>query len=63
MTGSEWDHVEHEARRYVQSSLNGPDAEAAVRAILAWEWSNPGVSTTRRSSAWSRIVRLAGSIY
>ncbi|MBI1351156.1 MAG: hypothetical protein GC156_08560 [Actinomycetales bacterium] len=63
MTETQWNAIERQARIFVRPSLSGPDAEAAVRAILAWEWTNPDVSPERRSGAWSGIVNRASVIY
>ena len=63
MTDIQWNAIERQARIYVQSRLNGPDADAAVRGIIAWEWSHPDASPTRRESVWSGIVARAGLAY
>jgi hypothetical protein len=63
MTKNQWDAIERQARIYVTSRLNGPDADAAVRGIIAWEWTNPDVSPMRRETAWSGIVARAGIAY
>jgi hypothetical protein len=57
MTSTQLDAIERQARAFVLPGLAGPDADAAVRAIVAWEWVNPGVSPERRSAAWARIRR------
>jgi hypothetical protein len=63
MTSIQWAALERQARHFVRPLLSGPDADAAVRAIVAWEWSNPDASPDRRSAAWSRLVGLATSAY
>ena len=63
MTTNEWNVISKKARRYVKPTLGGPDAEAAVRAIIAWEWVNPDASEARRGGAWARIVGQARASY
>lgn len=63
MTANEWNVISEQARSYVGPTLDGPDADAAVRAILAWEWVNPGASAARRRGAWDRLVRQARVAY
>jgi hypothetical protein len=63
MTSTQWDAIERQARHFVRPRLAGPDADAAIRAIIAWEWTNPGVSPERRSAAWERIAGVAATVY
>jgi len=62
MTANQWNAIERQARIYVSPTLDGPEADAAVRAILAWEWSNPAAGPERRAGVWARVVRGARPI-
>jgi hypothetical protein len=63
MTENQWNALERQARIFTQSRLEGPDADAAVRGIIAWEWTHPDASPTRRASVWSGIVARVGTAY
>jgi hypothetical protein len=63
MTEEQWNTIERQAKVYVQTRLDGPDVEAAVRGIIAWEWVHPDAAPTRRELAWSGIVARAGVAY
>jgi hypothetical protein len=63
MTTTQWLAIERQARSFVSPSLSGPDADAAVRAIVAWEWANPYASPDGRSAAWSRILTRPTPLY
>jgi hypothetical protein len=63
MTSTQWAALERQARRYVQKMLDGPDSDAAIRAIVAWEWMNPSASPDRRAAAWARITEQATFAY
>jgi len=57
MTTTQLAAIERQARIYVQPHLTGGAADAAIRAIIAWEWANPDAGPERRASAWHRLVR------
>ena len=59
MTTTQWAAIERQARVFVQPDMAGPAADAAVRAIVAWEWANPDASPEMRSSAWLRLSQRA----
>jgi len=59
MTTTQWAAIERQARLFVQPDMTGPAADAAVRAIVAWEWANPDASPEMRSSAWLRLSQRA----
>jgi hypothetical protein len=63
MTSTQWAAIERQARVFVHPALAGPDADAAVRAIVAWEWANPDASAQRRTAAWSRITNMVCPVY
>jgi hypothetical protein len=63
MTTTQWAAIERQARVFVHPDLTGPDADAAVRAIVAWEWANPDAGAERRSAAWTRIAGLNCPVY
>ena len=56
MTTTQWAAIERQARLFVQPQMSGAAADAAVRAIVAWEWANPDASPDMRSSAWRRLA-------
>ena len=59
MTTTQWAAIERQARLFVLPEMTGPAADAAVRAIVAWEWANPDASPEMRSSAWQRLAQRA----
>ncbi len=51
--------LERQARYFVNPVLIGPEADAAVLTIVAWERVNPEADADRRERAWTRIAHVA----